>query len=53
MWERSSGPFYPRYLPEKKKDGNLRTILNLKYLNKHVKFDNFKSESILDVFKII
>ena len=31
----------------KKKNGNIRTILNLKYLNKHVTYNNFKMESII------
>ena len=31
----------------KKKNGNIRTILNLKYLNKHVTYNNFKMESTI------
>ena len=31
----------------------MSTILNLKQLNKHVTYQHFKMESLLDVFKII
>ena len=37
----------------KKKDGHMRTILNLKYLKSHVNHSHFKMESLQDVFKII
>ena len=31
----------------------MRTILKLKYLNRHVTYNHFKMESLQDVFKII
>ena len=34
-------------------DGIIRTILNLKHLNKFVKYHHFEMESLLDAFKII
>lgn len=37
----------------KKKDGKMRTIFNLKYANKDVKYNNFKMEPLTDIFKII
>ena len=50
---REQGDFLSTVFTRKKKDGNMRTILNLKYLNKHVTYNHFKMESLLDVFKII
>ena len=38
---------------KQKKDGTVRTILNLKCLNEFVQYQHFKVESLLDVFKII
>lgn len=34
----------------KKKNGNMYTILNLKYLNKYVKYNYFKIKLLVDVF---
>ena len=31
----------------------MRTILKLKYLNRHVTYNHFKMESLQDVFKIM
>ena len=36
-----------------KKDGSMRFILNLKYLNKYMEYNHFKMESINHVFNVI
>ena len=44
---------YRPYSQGKTKNGNMHTILNLKYLSKHVKYNHFQMELLSDVFKII
>ena len=51
--EREEGYFLSALFTRKKKDGNMRTTLNLKCLRKHVTCNHFKMESLQDVFKII
>ena len=50
---RETGDFLSNVFTRQKKDGTFRTILNLKYLNEFVQYQDFKMESLLDVFKII
>ena len=50
---KQSKGFLSASFTRKKKDGNMRTILNLKNLKKHVTCNHFKMESLQDVFKII
>ena len=47
------GIFLSTVFTRQKEDGNILTILNLKYLNKHVTCNHFKMESFQDEFKII
>ena len=51
--EREKWDFIFTVSTRRKKDGGMRTILNLKQLNKHVIYQHFKMESLPDVFKII
>ena len=51
--EREQGDFLSAVFTRKKKDGNMRTILNFKFLNKHVTDNHFKMEFLQDVLKII
>ena len=51
--EREQGDFLSPVFIRKNKYGNMRTIMNLKYLNKHVTYNHCKIESLQDVFKII
>ena len=44
---REQGDFLSTVFTRKKKNGNIRTILNLKCLNKHVTYNNFKMESTI------
>ena len=53
MHRGTKGDFLSAVFTRKKKDGNMPTILNLKYLQKHVTYNHFKIESLQDVFKII
>ena len=39
------------FINRNKKNGNMRTILSLKYLNKYVKYSHFKMELLVDIFK--
>ena len=47
------GGFISTAFTRRKKDGGMRTILNLKQLNKHITYQHFKLESLSDVFKNI
>ena len=47
------GIFSSTVFTRQKEDGNILTILNLKYLNKHVSYNHFKMEYLQDEFKII
>ena len=51
--EREDNDFISTVFTREKKDGSFRTILNLKCLNKFIKYKYFKMESLRDVFKII
>ena len=51
--DREKGDFISTVFTRRKKDGSMRTILNLKQLNKHVTYQHFKMEFLSDVFKII
>ena len=51
--KREQRDFLSNVFTRKKKDGNMSTTLNLKYLNKHVTYNHFKMESLQDESKII
>ena len=51
--ERKDNDFIATAFTREKKDGSFRTRVNLKCLNKFVKYKHFKMESLKDVFKII
>ena len=51
--EREDNGFVSTIFTRENKDGSFRTILNLKCLNKFVKYKHFKMESLKDAFKII
>ena len=51
--EKEDNDFVSTVLTREKKDDSFRTILNLKCLNKFVKYNQFKMESLKGVFKII
>ena len=51
--DREKGDFISTIFTRRKKDGGMRTILNLKQLNKHVTYQHFKMAPLSDVFKII
>ena len=50
---REKRDFISTVFNRRKKDRGMRTILNLKQLNKHVTHRHFKMEFLSDVFKII
>ena len=51
--EREDNDFIATAFTREKKDGSFRTRVNLKCLNKFVKYKHFKMESLKDVFKIM
>ena len=51
--DREKGDFIAAVFTRRKKDGGMRTILNLNQRNKHAAYQYFKMESLSDVFKII
>ena len=51
--ERDKGGFISTIFTRQKKDGYVRTILNLKHLNHYVHYQHFKMQSLNDVFKNI
>ena len=51
--DREKGDFIASVFTRRKKDGGMRTILNLNQRNKHAAYQYFKMESLSDVFKII
>ena len=51
--ERDKGGFISTIFTRQKKDGYVRTILNLKHLNHYVNYQHFKMQSLNDVFKNI
>ena len=52
-YDRANGDFISTVFTKKKKDGGMRTILNLKQLIKYVTCQHFKMESLSDVSNII
>ena len=50
---REEGDFASPAFTRMKKDGSSRMILNMKQLNKHIKYEHFKMESFESVLNII
>ena len=49
---RETGDFVSTVFTRQKKTGTFGTLLNLKYLNEFVQYQQFKMESLLDILKL-